>query len=113
MQTIYCRLQEWAQSIHEDMDPEMETVLLCHHGVRSMRVAGFLASQVTLQISSDFFAITAHHTSIDASHACRLNIACCHIKVRLSALQGFQNLRNVTGGIDAYAREVDSSVPLY
>ena len=28
-------------------------------------------------------------------------------------LQGFQKLRNVTGGIDAYAREVDSSVPLY
>ena len=34
--------------MHEDMDPEKETVLLCHHGVRSMRVAGFLASQVTV-----------------------------------------------------------------
>ena len=42
-----CRLQEWAQSVHEDMDPDKETVLLCHHGVRSMRVAGFLAAQVT------------------------------------------------------------------
>ena len=29
------------------------------------------------------------------------------------AAQGFQKLRNVTGGIDAYSREVDSSVPLY
>ncbi len=28
-------------------------------------------------------------------------------------VQGFQNLRNVTGGIDAYSREVDSSVPQY
>ncbi|CAK0787620.1 hypothetical protein CVIRNUC_010842 [Coccomyxa viridis] len=65
------KLQEWAQSVHEDMDPDKETVLLCHHGVRSMRVAGFLAAQ------------------------------------------GFQKLRNVTGGIDAYSREVDSSVPLY
>lgn len=27
--------------------------------------------------------------------------------------QGFQDVRNVTGGIDAYSREVDSSVPLY
>ena len=42
-----CRLQEWAQSVHEDMDPNKETVLLCHHGVRSMQVAGFLAAQVT------------------------------------------------------------------
>ena len=33
--------------MHDDMDPDKETVLLCHHGVRSMRVAGFLAAQVT------------------------------------------------------------------
>ena len=31
----------------------------------------------------------------------------------LRAAQGFQKLRNVTGGIDAYSREVDSSVPQY
>lgn len=27
--------------------------------------------------------------------------------------QGFRNVRNVTGGIDAYSRGVDSSVPTY
>lgn len=52
MRSYSCRLQEWAQDIHEEMDPEKETVLLCHHGVRSMRVAGFLASQVTSSIHS-------------------------------------------------------------
>ncbi|CAL5224588.1 g7295 [Coccomyxa viridis] len=65
------RLQEWIQDIHEEMDADKETILLCHAGVRSRNVAGFLASQ------------------------------------------GFTQLRNVTGGIDAYSREVDSSVPLY
>ncbi|KAK9905059.1 hypothetical protein WJX75_008855 [Coccomyxa subellipsoidea] len=29
------------------------------------------------------------------------------------ASQGFEDVRNVTGGIDAYSREVDSSVPQY
>ena len=44
--SIRCRLQDWAQNIHDEMDADKETVLLCHMGVRSMRVAGFLASQV-------------------------------------------------------------------
>ena len=64
----------------------------------------------------NLFGYLCHHSSshsIDASHACRLNIACCNYQSSLRALQGFQKLRNVTGGIDAYAREVDSSVPLY
>ena len=53
------------------LDPEKETLVLCHHGVRSMRAALFLASQ------------------------------------------GFQRVKNIEGGIDAYSRQVDSSVPLY
>ncbi len=40
-----CRLQEWIQDIHEEMDADKETILLCHAGVRSRNVAGFLASQ--------------------------------------------------------------------
>lgn len=28
----------------EELDPERETVVVCHHGVRSMRVAYFLAN---------------------------------------------------------------------
>ena len=47
-QKLLCRLQVWAQNLHEEMDADKETVLLCHHGVRSMRGAGFLASQVAL-----------------------------------------------------------------
>lgn len=39
------RLQEWGGSIDSMLDPEKETLVLCHHGVRSMQVSGFLVSQ--------------------------------------------------------------------
>jgi rhodanese-related sulfurtransferase len=45
--------------------------VLCHHGMRSLHVATFLASQ------------------------------------------GYTDVRNVTGGIDAWSREVDPTVPSY
>ena len=40
-----CRFQEWGPQATEMLDPEKETLVLCHHGVRSMRAATFLASQ--------------------------------------------------------------------
>jgi rhodanese-related sulfurtransferase len=30
---------EWAPTIQEQLDPAAETVVLCHHGVRSMNAA--------------------------------------------------------------------------
>ena len=66
-----CRFQEWGPQAAEVLDPRKATLVLCHHGVRSMRAALFLASQ------------------------------------------GFQDVKNIRGGIDAYSRQVDSSVPLY
>ena len=53
------------------LDPTQEIVVICHHGVRSMRVAAFLEQQ------------------------------------------GFQQLINLEGGIDAWAREVDQSLAIY
>lgn len=61
----------WSGSIAQRLDPGKETLCLCHHGVRSMQMATFLASQ------------------------------------------GFTNVKNIVGGIDAYSRGVDPSVPLY
>lgn len=54
-----------------EIDPQRTVVCLCHHGVRSLQVARFLAQQ------------------------------------------GYDDVRNLAGGIDAWSREVDSSVPLY
>ncbi len=54
-----------------DLDPDQEIVVICHHGVRSQQVCGFL----------------------DRS--------------------GFKNVVNLTGGIDAWAREVDPAMATY
>ena len=54
-----------------ELDPARPVACLCHHGMRSLRVAGFLAQQ------------------------------------------GFDTVANITGGIDAWSRECDATVPLY
>lgn len=30
----------WAANIEDQLDPDTETVVLCHHGMRSMQMAG-------------------------------------------------------------------------
>ncbi len=54
-----------------ELDPHQETVVICHHGVRSFHVARFLESN------------------------------------------GFSQVINLTGGVDAWAREVDHAMPTY
>lgn len=63
----------WANEFDEGMglDKTMETIVMCHHGVRSANFCSFLAQS------------------------------------------GFKRVRNLVGGIDAYAKKIDSSVPLY
>lgn len=54
-----------------DLDPEQETVVICHHGIRSRQVAFFLERM------------------------------------------GFNNVINLEGGVDAWAREIDPDMPTY
>ncbi len=54
-----------------ELDPAQPVACLCHHGARSLRVAGFLVQS------------------------------------------GFDQVANISGGIDAWSREVDARVPLY
>ncbi len=63
--------EEWAPDIKTRLNPEMETLVLCHHGVRSAQMCGWLVDQ------------------------------------------GFTNVKNISGGIDAYSMLVDPSVPRY
>jgi rhodanese-related sulfurtransferase len=53
------------------LDPNRETIVICHHGIRSRQVAMYL----------DY--------------------------------QGFSNVINLAGGVDAWAREVDRQMPTY
>ncbi|KAL2612652.1 hypothetical protein R1flu_024344 [Riccia fluitans] len=61
----------WAPNIADDLDPEKDTYLLCHHGMRSMQTAQWLQTQ------------------------------------------GFRRLYNIVGGIHAYSKKIDPSVPTY
>jgi rhodanese-related sulfurtransferase len=61
----------WSEQIQTQFDPALETLVLCHHGVRSAQMCQWLQAQ------------------------------------------GFTQLRNITGGIDAYSMQVDPSVPCY
>lgn len=55
----------------EELDPDQELVVVCHHGVRSLSVAHFLERR------------------------------------------GFSKLYNLQGGVDAWAREIDSAMQTY
>ncbi|MBW4465924.1 MAG: rhodanese-related sulfurtransferase [Pegethrix bostrychoides GSE-TBD4-15B] len=61
----------WSEQILVQFDPNIETLVLCHHGVRSAQMCAWLQGQ------------------------------------------GFTQLRNIAGGIDAYSMQVDPSVPCY
>lgn len=65
------QFSEWSEQIHSKLDADTETLVLCHHGVRSAQMCNWLVQQ------------------------------------------GFTNVKNIAGGIDAYAIEVDRSVPRY
>ncbi|WP_019502748.1 rhodanese-like domain-containing protein [Pseudanabaena sp. PCC 6802] len=62
---------EWSGQISTILDPHAETLVLCHHGMRSAQMCEWLISQ------------------------------------------GFTNVKNISGGIDAYSLAVDPSVPQY
>ncbi len=61
----------WSVNIHSRLDANKETLVLCHHGMRSAQMCQWLISQ------------------------------------------GFTNVKNVTGGIDAYSCVVDAAIPRY
>jgi rhodanese-related sulfurtransferase len=63
--------QEWSPNITTQFNPEAETLVMCHHGMRSFQMCQWLQSQ------------------------------------------GFTNVKNINGGIDAYSTLVDPNIPRY
>jgi rhodanese-related sulfurtransferase len=62
---------EWMETLPAQLDPQGETYVICHHGMRSAQMCQWLTQQ------------------------------------------GFTNVKNIVGGIDAYALGVDPSIPRY
>jgi rhodanese-related sulfurtransferase len=68
--SVLIPMREIPEAVHT-LDPKRETVVICHHGIRSWQVAYFL------------------------EHS------------------GFTKVINLTGGVAAWARDVDPSMPTY
>ncbi|MCU0537911.1 MAG: rhodanese-like domain-containing protein [Hydrococcus sp. Prado102] len=65
------QFEQWSRQIATNFDPEVETVVMCHHGIRSAQMCQWLQQN------------------------------------------GFTNVKNIAGGIDAYSLLVDPSIPRY
>ncbi|HIK14983.1 MAG TPA: rhodanese-related sulfurtransferase [Leptolyngbyaceae cyanobacterium M33_DOE_097] len=63
--------EHWGSHISTELDPHAETLVLCHHGMRSAQMCQWLINQ------------------------------------------GFTNVKNISGGIDAYSIKVDPETPRY
>ncbi len=63
--------KQWESKIKTIFSADLETIVMCHHGIRSANMCQWLISQ------------------------------------------GFSKVKNVSGGIDAYAVYIDSSIPRY
>jgi rhodanese-related sulfurtransferase len=62
---------DWSAKVLIELDLHAETLVLCHHGMRSAQMCQWLMSQ------------------------------------------GFTNVKNIVGGIAAYAEAIDPSIPQY
>jgi rhodanese-related sulfurtransferase len=65
------QFSQWSEEIYSRLDPDIETLVLCHHGIRSAQMCQWLQTQ------------------------------------------GFTQVKNISGGIDAYSQLVDPAVPRY
>jgi rhodanese-related sulfurtransferase len=65
------QFEVWSATIKTRFNPDAETLVMCHHGIRSAQMCQWLASN------------------------------------------GFTQVKNIAGGIDAYSIVVDANIPRY
>lgn len=56
---------QWAPNIKEELDPEKETYVLCHHGMRSQQAAEWLRSQGFKRLYNIVGGIDAYSRKVD------------------------------------------------
>lgn len=61
------RQAEWGPIVTQQLDPLQHTVVLCHHGVRSQMVAGFLTSSLGFEHVSNVAGGIAAYADEDSS----------------------------------------------
>jgi rhodanese-related sulfurtransferase len=58
---------EWSPTIDQTLDPKKQTVVLCHHGVRSMQASQFLVSKGFTDVWNITGGIHAYSQGVDSS----------------------------------------------
>lgn len=57
----------WLAAIHQHLDPEKDTYVLCHHGVRSMHACQFLAKRGFSSLFNVSGGIARYSADVDPS----------------------------------------------
>ena len=57
--------QQWMNNIKADFDPNLDTVVLCHHGYRSAQMCQWLVSQGFTKVKNVTGGIDAFSVAID------------------------------------------------
>jgi len=55
----------WAETITQQLDPNAETLVLCHHGMRSAQMCGWLVSQGFTNVKNITGGIHAYSVYVD------------------------------------------------
>lgn len=58
---------EWSDEIHKRFDPHAETIVLCHHGIRSAQMCQWLLIQGFTHVKNVVGGIDAYSAAIDPS----------------------------------------------
>lgn len=59
--------EQWSQNIQQHLEPAVETIVLCHHGMRSAQMCGWLASQGFTNLHNVIGGIAAYAQLVDRS----------------------------------------------
>jgi rhodanese-related sulfurtransferase len=59
--------EQWSGDILQRLDPTVETIVLCHHGMRSAQMCGWLASQGFVSLHNVIGGIAAYAQLVDRS----------------------------------------------
>lgn len=57
----------WAETIHSQFDADQETIVMCHHGVRSAQMCMWLAQQGFTKLKNLAGGIDAYSLQVDPS----------------------------------------------
>ena len=58
---------QWSVDIHQRLEATTETIVLCHHGMRSAQMCGWLASQGFTNLHNVIGGIAAYAQLVDRS----------------------------------------------